>query len=72
MKDQYLQEQFIGKTFNDKLREELADYFAERKFSVLGFLPRPGVIAMVHTLDDGALKKVGASDPFDIINSNYG
>ncbi len=72
MTDTYLQEQFIGKTFNDKLNDEIADYLAERKFSVLGFLPRPGAIAMVHTLEDGALKSLGGSDPFDIINDNFG
>lgn len=70
--DTYLQEQFIGKSFNDKLNEEMADYFGERKFSVLGFLPRPGAIAMVHTLDQGEIKQVGASEPFDIINNNFG
>ncbi len=72
MTDQYLQEEFIGKTFSDKLNNEMADYFSERKFTILGYLPRPGAIAMVHILDDGAIKEVGASDPFDIINSNYG
>ncbi len=70
--DKYLQEQFIGKTFTEKLNDEMADYFSERKFSVLGYLPRPGAIAMVHTLEDGAIKALGASDPFDIINNNFG
>jgi hypothetical protein len=71
--DQYLQEQFIGKTFNDKLNVEIADYFSERKFSVLGYLPRPGAIAVVHTVDEsGGIKAIGGSDPFDIINNNFG
>ena len=69
----YLQEQFIGKTFNEKLNGDMAKYLAERKFSVLGFLPRPGAIAMVHTLDQsGGIKALGGSDPFDIINNNFG
>lgn len=73
MTDIYPQEQFIGKTFNEKLNEEMKDYFSERKFSVLGFLPRPGVIAMVHTLDEsGGIKELGGSLPGDIINDNFG
>jgi len=72
MTDTYLQEQFIGKTFNEKLNEEIADYLCERKFTILGYLPRPGAIAMVHTLDDGAIKSLGGSDPYDIINDNFG
>ncbi len=72
MTDIYPQEQFIGKTFNEKLNEEMKDYFSERKFSVLGFLPRPGVIAMVHTIDKGEIKAIGGSDPLDIINDNFG
>ncbi len=69
----YLQEQFIGKTFNDKLNTEIADYLTQRKFEVLGFIPRPGAIAMVHTVDEsGGIKALGGSDPFDIINDNFG
>lgn len=69
---QYIQEQFVGKTFTQKLNSKMADYFEERKFRELGFIPRPGAIAMVHTLENGAIKSVGASAPQDIINNNFG
>lgn len=69
----YLNEQFIGKTFNDKLNDEIIDYLQERKFTALGYLPRPGAIAMVHILDDaGCIKELGGSLPGDIINNNFG
>jgi len=68
----YLQEQFIGKTFTKKLNEEMNQYFCKRKFESLGFLPRPGAIAMIHTLKDGMIKNIGASAPGDIINDNFG
>jgi len=73
MKDlQYIQEEFVGKTFTEKLNDKMAAYFQERKFQKLGYIPRPGVIAMVHTLKDGEIKSLGASDPDDIINNNFG
>jgi hypothetical protein len=72
VKDQYLEEQFIGKTFTDKLNDEIADYLSERKFKVLGYLPRPGAVAMVHTLKDGEIKSLGGSEPHDVINDNFG
>ena len=74
MKDQqYIAEQFVGKSFSDKLNGEMAKYFIQRKFETLGYIPRPGAVAMVHTLDeDGILMGVAGSDPFDIINDNFG
>ena len=72
MTDTYPQEQFIGKTFNERLNKEMIDYYQEKKFTILGYFPRPGVIGMVHTLEDGAIKAVGASDPFDQITNNFG
>lgn len=71
--DEYVEKHFIGKKFDEKLNQEMSLYFQKRKFSILGYLPRPGTIAMVHTLDEsGCIKEVGASEPFDIINNNFG
>lgn len=69
----YIEEEFIGKTFNENLNEKIQDYLCERKFSALGYVPRPGAIAMVHTLDEsGGIKELGGSIPGDIINNNFG
>jgi len=68
----FLKQEVIGKEFNDKLNDVMYEYFMKRKFSELGFIPRPGAIAMVHTLEDGMIKEVGASEPGDIINDNFG
>ena len=72
MSDEYLQEQFVGKTFNDKLNDEIGKYFIERKFSKLGFLPRPGVIGVCSILEKNEIMSLGGSDPDDQINNNFG
>ncbi len=72
MTDKYLQEQFIGKTFNDKLNDEIGKYFIERKFSKLGFLPRPGLIGVCNILEENQIMALGGSDPDDQINNNFG
>ncbi len=74
MTDKYLQEQFIGKTFTEKLNEDIGKYFIERKFSKLGFLPRPGVIGVCNVLDENKeeILALGGSEPFDQINDNFG
>ena len=70
----YLQEQFVGKTYSDKLNDDIGKYFIERKFSKLGFLPRPGVIGVVNVLDENneEIMALGGSDPDDQINNNFG
>jgi hypothetical protein len=70
--DKYIREQFIGKTFTDKLNLEIGDYFIERKFSKLGFSPRPGVIAVCNVLEDNEIMQLGGSEPYDQINDNLG
>lgn len=72
MEDNYLQEQFIGKTFTEKLNAEIGNYFIERKFSKLGFLPRPGVIGVCNILEDNEIMALGGSAPDDQINNNLG
>jgi len=72
MDKSFLKQEVIGKEFDDKLNDVMAEYFSKRKWETLGYLPRPGVIGMVHILEDGMVKKVGGSDPFDIINDNWG
>jgi hypothetical protein len=72
MEDKYVREQFVGKTRTDKLKEEISNYFIERKFSKLGFLPRPGVIGVVSVLEDNEIMDLGGSAPYDQINNNFG
>jgi hypothetical protein len=70
--DAFLKQEVIGKEYNEKLNNLIADYFQKRKFEKLGFIPRPGAIGVIHTLEDGMIKNIGGSDPFDIINDNFG
>lgn len=70
--DSFLKQEVIGREYNEELNEKIADYFQKRKFEKLGFIPRPGIIGVVHTLEDGMIKGIGGSDPYDIINNNFG
>lgn len=72
MDDSFLKQEVIGKTFDEKLNNSIADYFTKRKFTELGYVPRPGAIGVVHTLEDGMVKAIGGSEPHDIINDNFG
>ena len=72
MEDKYVLEQFVGKTFSEKLNKEIGNYFIERKFSKLGFLPRPGVIGVCAVLEDNEIMALGGSAPYDQINDNFG
>ena len=72
MMDKYVTEQFVGKTLDDRLHDEIHKYWTERKFTALGFVPRPGFIASVMNIKDKEILGLGGSDPLDVANNNFG